>query len=160
MIRIRPFVGGALTFLLLSCASSGGMGSDMSSTVRQNLGNFSATDIQRRTSEIFMRLSYQIDNQVGPPSIVIETLWKARTPFDDEIAAGNRQAQTRIIIRGRQRRGVTQATLYTTTFEAQNRVRDSATNEWIEIPATESFRAYAMQMARELRLELESLQRH
>ena len=159
MIRIRPFVGGALTLLLLSCASSGGMG-DMSSTVRQNLGNFSASDIQRRTSEIFMRLSYQIDNQIGPPSIVIETLWKARTPFDDEIAAGNRQAQTRIIIRGRQRPGVTQATLYTTTFEAQNRVRDSATNEWIEIPATESFRAYATQMARELRLELESLQRH
>lgn len=160
MIRIRPFVGGALTLLLLSCASSGGVGSDMSSTVRQNLGNFSASDIQRRTSEIFMRLSYQIDNQIGPPSIVIETLWKTRTPFDDEIAAGNRQAQTRIIIRGRQRPGLTQATLYTTTFEAQNRVRDTATGEWIEIPATESFRAYATQMARELRLELESLQRH
>ena len=160
MVRIYAFAAGVLSLLLLSCASTGGMGFGGSATVRQELGYFSASDIQRRTSDIFMRHSYQIDHQVGPPSIVIETLWKARAPFDDEIAAGNRQAQTRIIIRGRQRRGVTQATLYTTTFEAQNRVRDTFTNEWIEIPATESFRAYANQMARELRLELESLQRH
>ena len=159
MNGIRLFAGGVLTLLLLSCASSGGMGSNMSATVRQDLGYFSASDIQRRTSEIFMRHSYQIDNQIGPPSIVIETLWKARAPFDDEIAAGNYQAQTRIIIRGRQRPGLTQATLYTTTFEAQNRVRDTATNEWIEIPATEAFVAYASDIARELKLELESLQR-
>ena len=160
MVRVRPFAGGALSLLLLSCASTGGMGSDRSATVRQALGNFSASDIQRRSSEILMRHSYQIDHQVGPPSIVIETVWKARAPFDDEVAAGNRQAQTRIVIRGRQRPGVTQATLYTTTFEAQNRVRDTLTNEWIEIPATASFEAYVREIARELRLELESLQRH
>lgn len=160
MIRLHPYVGGVLSLLLLACASPGGMSSNRPATVRQELGYFSAGDIQRRVSEIFMRHSYQIDHQIGPPSIVIETVWKARAPFDDEIAAGNREAQTRIVIRGRRRPGVTQAVLYTTTFEAQNRVRDTETNEWVEIPATAAFEAYAKQIASELRLELESLQRH
>ena len=161
MVRLRPCVGGVVSLVLLACASAGGMSSSSGkpATVREQLGYFSASDIQRRSSEILMRHSYQIEHQIGPPSIVIETVWKARAPFDDEIAAGSREAQTRIVIRGRRRSGVTQAVLYTTTFEAQNRVRNAATNEWIEIPATAEFEEYARKLARELMLELESLQR-
>ena len=135
-----------------------GQSSGGASTVNIEVGQATWGDLQTRVNRIYNRFQFRTSQEVGPPAIVVETEWKARTPFEDELDAGVTAARSRLLVRGRQRPGATGSiTLYVVNFYVETQVRTESSADWVEVPASEQLKSWATEMADELRLELEKI---
>lgn len=95
----------------------------------------------------------------SPVSIVWETGWKSRIPFDDEKAQGIMEAQTRLIITSRPKSGGGTSAIYRVSITAQNMVRIRDTDGWIRVPNTKQYSAYIRGIAYSLKSEFDMTQR-
>jgi len=157
----------AMSLLLLGCASGGGANSSgggakkekaeaSASGFYKNIGDATLTDLEQKGKRALDRRNYHVIRQEGPPEVYYETQWLAREPFDDERALGVVQAQSRILLRARERNTTwAKATAYTVDFYVENQVRRQG-GDFTEIPATKQFSAYARAMASELENDFRS----
>lgn len=131
---------------------------DSASGVRVELGSYSARDIETEFTDLMRREGFDLEIQNGPPAMLYQTSWKPFLPTDEERAAGVVDARTRVRLRARPRASTETNPLYTATFEVEHQVRvESMQAEWTERPAAPDFRNVYRELARQLRVELESL---
>lgn len=152
--RVRALL--ALTALLLvaGCASTGEAGPTQS----WDLGLATPGDASQKSIEVFRNYRFEVEREEGPPNIYILTRWQQRNPLADEAALGADLAQTRFIIEARARRRNPQGEdLFIVRLRVENRLRlDGPSSDWVEHPLTSDFRAFASQVAGDLRASLEA----
>lgn len=158
-LSISRFLAFLPTLLLLGCATTGGAKESTGSkapkaTFYKNVGMATLPDLDQKGRRTLERAHYMVLRYDPPPDVYYETQWLARDPFDDERAIGAVRAQSRIIIRARQRDATwAKAMVYSVEFHVENQVRHEG-GDFTEIPATPLFTAYARQLASELEAEL------
>jgi hypothetical protein len=113
-------------------------------------------DLDTKGRRILERHQFQIVRHDGPPDVYYETQWQQREPFDDERALGAVRAQSRILLKARQRNDTwAKAVAYTVDFYLENQVRHEG-GDFTEVPATPQFTQYARRIASELEVEFRS----
>ncbi len=151
---------GALALLSLpGCASSHARESPPAE-VTADVGVGTAADIDRKAREVLARYRFQVVRVQPPPDVYYETEWLRRDPFDDERSAGAEAAQSRVIVRARQRGLGISSTSIANTFAidvtVENMVRAAGGADFRPAPLTPAFRAFAKKLTDELELELRS----
>ncbi len=137
------------TALAVGCASAGGGSTGLTSRhFQQDVGNATARDVERRTPRILERYHYVIvRHETSERRTYIETDWRTRTPFEDEVARGISSVRSRIIVRARQRGGAGSAALMVITFTMENLALYEDSGQWRQAVVTDMFRAYAKEIA-------------
>ncbi len=147
------------TALAVGCASAGGGSTQLASGhFQQDVGNATPRDLERRTPRILERYHYVIvRHETSERRTYIETDWRTRTPFEDEVARGISSVRSRIIIRARQRGGAVGATaLMVVTFTMENLAFDEDSGQRGQAVVTDMFRVYAKEIADRLKDEFTS----
>jgi hypothetical protein len=155
---ITPVLHSAVLMGLSGCAlfASGGGGP---SSYRTDAGRATLYDISRRTDEWLNRNQYVIERRSSSPAqLTIQTQWKSRYPFDDEIKAGVVEAQTRLRINARatRRAAAGSADLRLVQVSAENMVRMADSLNWRHGYMTPMFKAYVDEVVYELRSLLQT----
>jgi hypothetical protein len=135
-----------------ACASGGG-----SALYRRDVGNASLTDAMDRSELILARNQYEIEATDSIPFIRIETRWRPRAPFQDELALGITSAESRVIVTGRVRGETEVGSVYNVQLVVENRVRVAGGPEWNLNTNTAMFRGYADVMAEQLKTEFTNI---
>ncbi|TVP42311.1 MAG: hypothetical protein EA350_16440 [Gemmatimonadales bacterium] len=152
--RRRAGLGLAGLLLLAGCASTEGA----APTQSWDLGLATPGDAAQKSTEVLRNYRFEVERSEGPPNIFILTRWQQRTPLEDEAALGAVLAQTRFIVEARARRRNPQGEdLFTVRLRVENQLRlDGAMSDWVEQPHTSDFRAFAAEIAAEIRASLQS----
>jgi hypothetical protein len=142
----------AAVVVAAGCASTGPGSS--SALFQRNVGNASRPDALDRSLRIVHQFQYEILRQDEGANIRIETHWKPRVPFEDEVAMGVTAAETRLIITANLRNDLKATASYDVNLTVENRVRVGLSNSWNETTATGAFREYADRITSDFRREL------
>lgn len=141
--------------LFAGCASAGQPGTEADAArFEREVGTGSGTDVMVKSAKVIRQYLFEVKEQTDPPNIYIETHWRDRTPFPDEQALGIQGAQTRLIVRARQRGTTPLGEVYAVNLAIENRVRIMGTDGWSEASATREYRDWANRIADDFRREL------
>lgn len=145
MIPRMPLPIAVLSLLVVlvatGCASSGSESGD--SVYRERLVLATESDAVRIAESVLPQFGYNPDHEVQGNTLVIETSWRSRSPFPDEEAEGIEEAQTRVIVEGRQRTDTIEGQqYYALVLLVQNETRRSG-EDWRSTRNTPDFVAYA-----------------
>jgi len=138
--------------LLAGCASSGNGGVD--TRFERAVGTGSAPDVLERSMKVLRQYQFEIQQQLEAPNIYIETKWRPRVPFDDEVMIGVRLAQTRAIVRAKPRGTGGMGETYAVEVTVENRVQRTEVSDWLTDVVTPMYRKYADQITSDFRNEL------
>jgi hypothetical protein len=120
-----------------------------------NVGTATGRDAYEKATKIIREHQFVIEREVAGPSLYIETRWRDRTPFPDEVALGFHAIQNRLVVRGTPRSGSSLGPLYAVSFTIENRVRIVDGGAWNDNVFTPQFRDYAQRISDDLRRELD-----
>jgi hypothetical protein len=139
--------------LLAACASGGGG----DAVFRAEVGMSTATQSMTIGERIFSQFQYTVSRTEEPPNLRMETEWRLRPPFDDERALGIVEAESRLVLMGRQRLETELGSQFAMTVMVENRVRVGTDGEWMDTRNTPQFRAYARSIAERLEQEFRTV---
>jgi hypothetical protein len=155
----------ALASVLVSaCAgaarrSSGPVPGQPASSLTIDLGVATPADIDVKGRRIIEQNRYEITRTILAPNpeILYETAWLRRQPLNDERKAGVETAQSRIILRARQRNysGASGDT-WQVSFMVENQVRKAADTDFEDAPISGEFEKVARRMAGEIKTLFET----
>lgn len=137
------------------CSSSRG-NSSASNTYTANVGTATAYDFKDKTQRLFTRYQFQVYRfQETADLIFIETEWKLRYPFEDELAHGIEEAKTRIVAEARPRSRMSSggSELNRVSFYAENLVRFKQSHEWQPVALSDMLKSYLKEFADDLTTE-------
>ena len=142
---------GIILFISAGCATSDRVSEN---TYRANLGTATETDIVNQVPRILDRNGFTIYRQeVTLDGVYIESDWKERDLFDDEVAQGITEARSRIIVRARPRTAQA-SSLQTVNMEVENHVRVEGQDDWDRSIITDDATDYFRTIERSIRTEL------
>lgn len=144
----------ALLVVPVACASGGGGGS---SVFRAELGMATEADARSVSDRVFSQFQYTLDRAEDPPSLRLITEWRVRDPFQDERSLGIVEAESRLIVIGRERTISELGSQFAMTLQVENRVRAGTTGEWVDTQNTPQFREYARSIAERLETEFRTI---
>ena len=121
----------------------------------QDVGTATAIDAYERTMRVIRLHQFQIEREIQPPNLYIETRWRERAPFEDERGLGISQAQVRVIVRGTSRSATSKGELFSVNVAIENRVQLPFSTDWTEETASGQYRKYAQRIVDDLKRELE-----
>jgi hypothetical protein len=153
-MKLRRLALFALLLLPVACAS-GGRGE--SAAYRRDLGNASASDTWDFSHRIINRYQYDVLSQDSVSEIRIETHWKSRRPFADELSLGVTAAESRLVIVARPRGQSELGAVYNNNLSVDNRIRLAGGTEWNEVTNTALFRQYADEIVSEFKREIQNV---
>lgn len=137
--------------LLTGCATSERVSEN---TYRANLGTATEADIVMTVPRILDRNNFTIYRQeVTMDGVYIETEWKERDLFEDELSQGIVEARSRIYVNARPRTAQA-SSLHRVSMEVQNHVRFEAGGDWDRTILTEQTNEYLRDIERSIRTEL------
>ncbi len=129
------------------CATGGG-----SAFYRKEVGQATAVDAKTLAEQVISRYGYTIDSFEEEPEIRIQTHWKHRLPFEDEVAMGVTSAESRIVVVARPRSYTDErGAYYNIYFMVENRLGVAGEPAWNSTLNTPMFRAYADSMAEDFK---------
>ena len=145
-VRLSAVLG--ILLLYSACAT----GSNMSTQYRRSVGTAAPGQMGDQVERILRRFQFEIARHENDPnSMVWETRWRGRVPFEDEYELGVNEARTRVIVEARPSRriggSIEQYRVYM-TFE--NEVIRSGSPEWVRMDLTPQFEAWADEIMGEL----------
>ncbi|MBM4168703.1 MAG: hypothetical protein FJ215_06050 [Ignavibacteria bacterium] len=124
-----------LNILVLGVSGCAGGGGRAGTIYSENLGTGTLYDINTKSQAILNRYQYRIERVESTTDLLyIETEWKNRYPFDDEIEQGVNAALTRIVIRATPRGRGVGSDNNSIRFEGENKVRYQGGEEWHIVP--------------------------
>lgn len=137
---------------LAACAAS--QGTTSSNTYTADVGTATAMDVKDKGRLFLDRQQYQVLRQEETSDLIyMETHWRFRPPFEDEIELGVEEARTRIILRA-QARGMRQQGLFSdisaVKFTAENQVRYRGETTWKDGQITPKLRLYLRKLSDDL----------
>jgi len=138
-------VPSALTLILAAaCASTAGSGEASRAGFQRTVGTASALDATEKALKVLSLFQFEIRRQDQVPSIVIETEWRRRDPFADELELGILAAENRVFVTGRRRAETELGPIFNVSLAVENRVRlNAAGSPWVETSATPMYRQFA-----------------
>lgn len=145
-----------LALLSVGCGSrSADVSGSRTSTYSADLGTATAYDFRDKTGRLLARYQFSVYRfEETTDLIYLETEWKNRYPFDDEIDQGIVEARTRLIIQARPRiQTPTGSDLNTVKLVAENLVRFQNSAQWQRVPMSKQLRAYLKRFVDELQTE-------
>lgn len=150
---------------LLALLAFGACGGSLANrgSVEATIGRATLHDVVTQVPEVLHRYGYAIyETRETSNTVYIETDWRGRAPFDDEVEAGSDFARTRFVVRAR--RGG--AAFYTVRITAQNQIRleDGGASmdpgaegpAWTTIPATPMYDDYVSEIMLEIELNVDA----
>lgn len=141
--RLLPVL---LLALVAGACASGGRGG--SSVFRTDIGNATLNDAVTLTQRVLAQHHYELESADTVPQMRFETRWRSRRPFSDELALGINEAESRVIVTGRERSQSEMGAIYALNMVVENRVKVAGSPTWNEATVhTPEFRAYANEMA-------------
>ena len=147
----------ALLAVLGGCAGSGSAAfSGGYHNLEISLGPATNRVLQERVYTILERYAYAIYRyEVRPTHVDIQTSWKLRDPFADELTLGRVTAETRIFIRGGPLRGTSYGLMTTRPilFMAENRVILESDTIGVRLANSAEFILYVQEIANMLKME-------
>ena len=139
--------------LLTSCATSERVSE---TTYRANLGTATETDIVTTVPRVLDRNNFTVYRQeVTMDGVYIETEWRERSLFDDEISEGIVEARSRIFINARPRTAQA-SSLQRVSMEIENHVRFDGSDDWDRSTITDQTNTYFRDIERSIRTDLAS----
>lgn len=148
------FTLAALTLLAVGCASAGGGGSPL---FRREIGTASKIDAYTLAMRVIQSFQYEVISEDTSMVIRLETDWRPRRPFDDEVALGVTAAESRLIIDARPRGFSELGDIYTIYLTVENRLRVGNTPDWSESINTKMFQEYAEGIVEDYKRELRNI---
>lgn len=149
----------ALLLLLVfwSCSSTYTVTRDLNPTVfTTRIGTATSYDFKETVSRLLNRYQYDVVRfEQTNDQIYIETYWRYRFPFEDEINLGVADAETRFIInaRPRKRSYLSSSDLWVVQFQGENQVRLGNSDAWVNAPMTNMAMSYFNKFADDLKIE-------
>jgi hypothetical protein len=140
-----------LAVIPAACASSSGG----SAAYRRDVGNATRADALTLAARIVNQYQYEVYSQDIEPEIRIETHWRARRPFADELALGVTAAESRLVITARTRGESQMGSIFNVRLAIDNRIRLAGGTEWNESTNTEMFRRYADEITDEFKKQIQ-----
>lgn len=149
---------------LLSCialvfisACSGSGEATRNSLYTADIGTATALDVKDKGRLFLDRQQYQVLRQEETNELIyIETHWRFRSPFDDEVEQGVEEARTRIFLRATPR-GMRQQGLFSdisiVKLTAENQVRYRGETTWRDARITPQLRSYLRKLSDDLSIE-------
>lgn len=150
---VRALVLGLFLVAVPACAGSG----NGSAVFRADLGISTAVQSMTISERIFNQFQYTVERQDDPPNLRMESEWRMRPPFEDERALGIVEAETRLIVTGRQRLETELGSQFAMTLMVENRVRAGTDGDWRDTYNTPQFREYARSIAERLEREFRTI---
>ena len=142
---------GIILFISTGCSSSERVAQN---TYRANLGTATETDIVNQVPRILDRNNFTIYRQeVTLDGVYMETDWKERDLFADEVAQGITEARSRIFVRARPRTAQA-SSLQSVNMEVENHVRFEGVDDWDRTVITDEATEYFRTIERSIRTEL------
>jgi uncharacterized protein YcfL len=141
-----------VALLLVACGSAGG-----SALFRREVGTASGPDALERGALVLKQFHYEVVREEQTPNLMLETNWLARSVFADEQELGISDAESRVIINGRQRVDTLLGSVYAMSIVVENRVRHAGSDAWVETVNTPMFAGYAESIAKRLEEELRTI---
>lgn len=152
---MAPAAVATLAVALSACASAGRAGTEADAArFEREVGTGSGPDVMASATKVIRQFQFEVREQTNPPNIYIETHWRDRTPFRDEQALGIEGAQTRLVVRARQRGTTPLGEVYGVNLAIENRVRTMGSESWSQASATREYRDWANRIADQFRREL------
>lgn len=150
-MKERRYTLAWVSFLLAAaCASSGSM---TAGSVSKDLPTTTRIELESKARLLFSRHQFEIERVQTESQLYLESNWRERLPFDDELAQGVETAMTRLILQGRPRSRV-RDDFYTAKVILENRVRLQGSQVWEQITNTPEFERYARRVAEDFEKEL------
>ncbi len=145
----RAWLPAAFLVATVACASSSGG----DAVFRAELGMSTASQSLTIGERIFSQFQYTVARTDEPPNLRMESEWRLRPPFEDERALGIVEAESRLVLMGRQRMETELGSQFAMTLMVENRVRAGTDGDWVDTQNTPQFRAYARSIAERLEQE-------
>lgn len=150
-MKLTILLLGIILFISVGCSSSERV---TQNTYRANLGTATETDIVSQVPRILDRSNFTIYRQeVTLDGIYMETDWKDRDLFADEVAQGITEARSRIFVRARPRTAQA-SSLQSVSMEVENHVRFEGIDDWDRTVITDEATEYFRTIERSIRTEL------
>jgi len=137
--------------VIVACASTGGV-----MVFRRDLGTAGLRDAIDLGIRVTRHHQYEFETIDSVPDMRIETRWKKRRPFPDEIELGILDAESRMILTARRRGSTNFQGIYAVYFTMENRVTPDG-NMWTEGTQTPAFLEYAAGIAAEYKQLLDNI---
>ncbi|MBI3005394.1 MAG: hypothetical protein HYY49_08250 [Ignavibacteriales bacterium] len=154
MIR---FVSPLLLFsivLSFGCAGSDEASGRGTLIYSANLGTATLFDANAKSRTILERNQFRIQRvETSADMYYLETEWKNRGAFDDELEQGIEAGLTRIIIQATPRGRAASSDLHTVRLQAENQVRYLHTFEWRVAPMSNMLIAYLKKLSEDFVVE-------
>jgi hypothetical protein len=137
--------------LPVACATDGTTG-----VLRWEVGDGTGEEALFQTIQVLQLYQYDIERQAESPNLTVQTHWKDRMPFDDEVEAGAQAVRTRFLMLARERhQRAGGSSVYIVRLTAENQAQlEASSSEWQPFEPTPQFREYAADIAERLRTEL------
>ena len=143
-------------FGLLACSSTKtGKGKSNPVKYKKKLERVTRVDFLNKT-RLILQNKYQyifIRAEDNEGQQYIETDWKYRNPFDDEIDSGITEARSKVFLTAYPRSVSNNQGLWIPTIEIVNEVKMGANSEWVELPISKEAQRYYDQITDDLNLE-------
>jgi len=140
--------------LVFLAACSGSGGTTNNSTYDTDIGTATSLDVKEKGTLFLDRQQYQVLRQEETTELIyMETHWRFRSPFEDEIELGVEEARTRIFLRATPR-GMRQQGLFSdissVKLTAENQVRYRGETTWKDAHITPKLRSYLRKLSDDL----------
>lgn len=152
---LSGFVLPLLVIVTAACAARGAR----PSTYNLTAGSATVHDIVHHGTRILNRHQFEIQRvDSNTANLIIETRWRSRYPFPDEIDGGVMEAMTKLTINARRVRRISGggSDVRRVHVVAQNRVLLTDSLSWTTGFMTPRFKNFVDQIVDELRIEFES----
>lgn len=145
-----------LLFGFLSCSSTkSGKTRENPVRFKERIGRVTKVDFQNKSRMVLVsRHHFQYEREENSEGqLYVETLWRFRTPFDDELASNVSEARSKIILTAYPRELTNPAGLWVASIEGRNEVKLEGGQGWVTLPLTEEAKKYFANIAEDLRIE-------
>ena len=152
-------VGGFVVAVLIfvGCSSQLRNTNIESTSFSEKIGNATSYDFTNKSFQHLIKYHYELIRfESNPSQLYLETSWKYRLPFKDEVQLGVEEAKTKIVIsaRPRKRAILNGSNLNVVRMYAENLVRLIDSDEWIQIPMTNMLKSYLYRVSDDLKTDL------
>jgi hypothetical protein len=147
-----PLFSCSILIFLVACAGSKSTTSN--STYDADVGTATSLDVKDKGTSFLDRQQYQVLRQEETTELIyMETHWRFRSPFEDEVELGVEEARTRIFLRATPR-GMRQQGIFSdissVKLTAENQVRYRGETTWRDAHITPKLRSYLRKLSDDL----------
>lgn len=158
MMRMMGMILGLVSIILfVGCSAQLSQNADVSSLYfTEKIGNATSYDLGDKSFRLLSQYHYRLTRfEQNRDHVYLETDWRYRFPFSDELLLGVKEAKTKVVIsaRPRKRSILNGSDMNVVRLYAENMVKLVDSDEWIRLPMTDMLRTYLNRLSNDLKTD-------